>query len=55
MLEAAQATTMRAGGSDAIKKGLAGDLLAPVYGWFTEWFDTRDLKEAKTLLEGLSS
>jgi predicted ATPase len=25
--------------------------LAPVYGWFTEWFDTRDLKEAKALLE----
>jgi predicted ATPase len=25
----------------------ARDLLAPVYGWFTEGFDTRDLKEAK--------
>jgi predicted ATPase len=24
--------------------------LAPVYGWFTEGFDTRDLKEAKALL-----
>jgi predicted ATPase len=22
-----------------------------VYGWFTEWFDTRDLKEAKALLD----
>ncbi len=31
----------------------ARDLLAPVYGWFTEGFDTRDLKEAKALLEGL--
>jgi predicted ATPase len=31
----------------------ARDLLAPVYGWFTEGFDTRDLKEAKTLLEEL--
>ena len=30
------------------------DLLAPVYGWFTEGFDTADLKEAKTLLEELS-
>jgi len=32
----------------------AGDLLAPVYGWFTEGFDTADLKEAKALLDGLS-
>jgi predicted ATPase len=29
-------------------------LLAPVYGWFTEGFDTVDLQEAKLLLEGLS-
>ena len=28
----------------------ARDLLAPVYGWFTEGFDTTDLKEAKALL-----
>jgi hypothetical protein len=26
-------------------------MLAPIYGWFTEGFDTRDLKEAKALLE----
>jgi predicted ATPase len=32
----------------------ARELLAPVYGWFTEGFDTRDLKEAKALLEQLS-
>jgi predicted ATPase len=31
------------------------DLLAPVYGWFTEGFDTRDLKEAKALLEELAA
>jgi len=31
----------------------ACELLAPVYGWFTEGFDTRDLKEAKALLEEL--
>jgi predicted ATPase len=31
----------------------ARELLAPVYGWFTEGFDTRDLKEAKALLEKL--
>jgi predicted ATPase len=29
-------------------------LLAPVYGWFTEGFDTRDLEEAKALLEELA-
>jgi class 3 adenylate cyclase/predicted ATPase len=30
-------------------------LLAPIYGWFTEGFDTRDLKEAKALLHALAS
>jgi predicted ATPase len=29
----------------------ARDLLAPVYGWFTEGFDTPDLREAKALLD----
>ena len=33
----------------------ARELIAPVYGWFTEGFDTRDLKEAQALLEELSS
>jgi predicted ATPase len=33
----------------------ARELLAPVYGWFTEGFETRDLKEAKALLEKLAS
>ena len=32
----------------------ARDLLVPVYGWFTEGFDTADLKEAKALLDELS-
>ena len=32
----------------------ARDLLAPVYGWFTEGFDTADLKEAKALLDELA-
>jgi hypothetical protein len=32
----------------------AREMLAPIYGWFTEGFDTRDLKEAKTLLEELA-
>jgi predicted ATPase len=31
----------------------ARDLLAPIYGWFTEGFDTPDLKEAKALLDEL--
>ena len=31
----------------------AYELLAPVYGWFTEGFDTADLQEAKALLEAL--
>jgi predicted ATPase len=35
------------------KRDEARDLLAPVYGWFTEGFDTRDLKEAKALLDEL--
>ena len=33
----------------------ARELIAPVYGWFTEGFDTLDLKEAKALLDTLSS
>ena len=37
------------------KRDDARDLLAPVYGWFTEGFGTRDLKEAKALLDELSS
>jgi predicted ATPase len=40
---------------DQGKRDDARDLLAPVYGWFTEGFDTRDLKEARTLLAELSS
>ena len=40
---------------DQGKRKEARDLLAPVYGWFTEGFDTRDLKEAKALLEELAA
>jgi len=32
----------------------AYELLAPIYGWFTEGFDTADLQEAKALLEELA-
>src|SRR5262249_35327964 len=40
---------------DQGKRQQARDLLAPVYGWFTEGFDTLDLKEAKTLLDMLAA
>jgi predicted ATPase len=40
---------------DQGKRDEARNLLAHVYGWFTEGFDTRDLKEAKTLLDALAS
>jgi predicted ATPase len=36
------------------KRGEARDLLAPIYNWFTEGFDTADLQQAKGLLETLS-
>jgi predicted ATPase len=36
------------------KRQRAQDLLAPIYGWFTEGFDTLDLKEAKALLDDLA-
>ena len=38
---------------DQGRRAEARDLLAPVYGWFTEGFDTPDLKDAKTLLDEL--
>ena len=38
---------------DQGKRGEARELLAPVYGWFTEGFDTLDLKQAKALLDEL--
>ena len=36
------------------KRAEARELLAPVYGWFTEGFDTADLQEAKALLDALA-
>src|SRR5262249_20123707 len=36
------------------KRQEAYNLLAPVYGWFTEGFDTADLKDAKALLDALA-
>ena len=40
---------------DQGKREEARELLAPVCGWFTEGFDTRDLKEAKALLDELNA
>jgi class 3 adenylate cyclase/predicted ATPase len=40
---------------DQGKRDAARDLLAPVYGWFTEGFDTADLKNAKALLDELAT
>jgi predicted ATPase len=40
---------------DQGKRNEARDLLAPVYGWFTEGLDTLDLKEAKALFDELGS
>jgi predicted ATPase len=59
---AQQAKSWELRGSDELSAALARsrqadearNLLAPVYGWFTEGFDTLDLKEAKALLETLS-
>jgi predicted ATPase len=40
---------------DQGKRDEARELLAPVYGWFTEGFDTLDLKGAKALLDELAA
>jgi predicted ATPase len=40
---------------DQEKRGNARELLAPVYGWFTEGFDTLRSEQAKALLDELSS
>jgi predicted ATPase len=40
---------------DQGKRDEARELLAPVYGWFTEGFETLDLKEAKKLLDELAA
>jgi predicted ATPase len=40
---------------DQGKREQARELLAPAYGWFTEGFDTRGLKEAKALIDELAA
>ena len=54
-MECRAATSMARLRRDQGKQDAARDLLAPVYGWFTEGFDRRDLKEAKALLEELAA
>jgi class 3 adenylate cyclase/predicted ATPase len=49
------ATSMARLWRDKGKRTEARDLLAPVYSWFIEGFDTRDLKDAKALLDALSA
>jgi len=49
------ATSMARLWRDQGKRDAARDLLAPVYGWFTEGFDTLDLNEAKALLKALAA
>ena len=48
------ATSLARHWRDQGKPQQARELLAPVYGWFTEGFDTRDLKEAKALVDELA-
>jgi len=53
-LELRAATSLARLWGEQGRRAEARDLLAPVYGWFTEGFDTPDLKEAKTLLDELA-
>ena len=55
MFELRASTSLARLWRDQGKRDEARELLAPVYGWFTEGFDTRDLKEAEALLDELSS
>ena len=52
-LELRAATSLARLWAEDGRRGEGHDLLAPVYGWFTEGFDTADIKDAKALLEEL--
>jgi class 3 adenylate cyclase/predicted ATPase len=54
LLKLRAATSLARLWRDQGKRNEARELLAPVYGWFTEGFDTLDLKEAKALLDELA-
>jgi predicted ATPase len=53
-LELRAATNLARLWRDQGKRGAARDLLAPVYSWFTEGFDTPVLKDAKALRDQLA-
>jgi predicted ATPase len=53
LLELRAATSIARLWCSKSRRSHARDLLMPIYGWFTEGFDTPDLKEAKTLLDEL--
>ena len=55
LLELRASTNLARLWRDQGKRGEAHDLLAPIYRWFAEGFDTPDLKESKALLDGLTS
>ena len=54
LLELRAATSFARLWAEQGRRAEARDLLAPVYGWFTEGFDTADLKNAKALLDELA-
>jgi predicted ATPase len=54
LLELRAATSLARVWGEQGRRAEAHDLLAPVHGWFTEGFDTADLKEAKALLDALA-
>jgi predicted ATPase len=53
-LELREATSLARLWRQQDKRQEAHEILSKVYGWFTEGFDTKDLQEAKALLEELS-
>ena len=55
LFELRAATSLSGWWRDTGKRGEARALLTPVYNWFTEGFDTADLKDAKALLDELSA
>jgi predicted ATPase len=55
LFELRAATSLARLWRDQGKRDEARELLAPVYGWFTEGFDTRDLQDAKALQDELAA
>jgi predicted ATPase len=54
MWELRAATSLARLWRDERRRNEGHDLLAPIYGWFAEGFETADLKDAKALLDELS-